>query len=99
MPPSNPRVAALGILEIFFSLHDDVFIGPKIGPKGITVKPIGPKIGPKGITVKALRPLLVVLAGDGLRVQRDDRNLTSAVRVAAVWREGEDSCLISGLRR
>ena len=84
-PPSNPGVAALGILEIFFSLHDDIFIGPMIGPKGITVK--------------ALRPLLVVLAGDGLRVQRGDRNLMPAVGVAAVGREGEDSDLISSLRR
>ena len=53
-PPSNPGVVALGILEIFFSLHDDILICPMIGTKGIAVM--------------ALRPLLVVLTGDGLRV-------------------------------
>ena len=54
-PPSNPRVAALGILEIFFGLQDDVLVGPTIGAKGVAVK--------------TLRPLLVILAGKGLRVQ------------------------------
>ena len=83
-PPSNPRVAALGVLEIFFGLQDDVHVGPTIGAKGVAVK--------------TLRPLLVVLAGDGLRVQRDDQDLAPAVRAVAVGQEGEDSDLIFGLR-
>ena len=84
-PPSNPRVAALGVLEIFFGLQDDVLVGPTIGAKGVAVK--------------TLRPLLVVLAGDGLRVQRDDQDLAPEIRVAVVGREGEDSNLISSVRR
>jgi len=58
---------------------------------------IGTTIGAKGVAVKTLHPLLVVLAGDGLRVQRDDQDLTPAIRVAAVGREGEDSDLIPSL--
>jgi hypothetical protein len=46
-----------------------------------------------------LRLLLIVLACEGLRVQRDDRDLAPAVGVAAVGREGEDSELISSLRK
>ena len=49
--------------------------------------------------MKTLRPLLVVLAGDGLRVQRDDQDLAPEIRVAVVGREGEDIDLISSLRR
>ena len=81
---SNPGVAALGILEIFFGLQDDVLVGPTIGAKGVAVK--------------SLRPLLVIFAGDRLKVQRDDRNLKPAVGVAAVGREGEDNDLVLGLR-
>ena len=84
-PLSNTGVAALGVLEIFFGLQDDVLVGPTIGAKGVTVK--------------TLRLLLVILAGDGLKVQRDDRNLKPAIGVAAVGREGEDSDLIFSLRR
>ena len=58
MPPSNVGVATPGILEIFFTLLDDVLIGPAIGTKSIAVK--------------ALFPLLVVFTGEGLGVQRDD---------------------------
>ena len=47
-----------GVLEIFFTLLDDVLIGPAIGVKSVAVK--------------ALFPLLAVFAGEGLGVQRDD---------------------------
>ena len=57
-PPSNPGVAVLGIIEIFFTPLDDF--------------PVGPVIGAKSVAVKALFPLLVVFAGEGLGVQRDD---------------------------
>ena len=60
---------------------------------------IGPAIGAKGIAVKTPCLLLVVLAAKGLGVQRDDRDLTPAVGVVAVGREGEDSDLIFSLRR
>ena len=59
---------------------------------------VGPTISTKAVAVKTLRPLLVVLAGEGLGVQRDDRDLAPAVRAAAVGREGEDSDLIFSLR-
>ena len=84
-PLSNTGVAALSVLEIFFGLQDDILVGPTIGVKDVALK--------------MLHPLLVVLASNGLRVQRDDRDLTPAVRVAAVGREGEDRDLISSLRR
>ena len=80
----NPGVATPVVLEIFFALADDLLVGPTIGAKGVAVK--------------TLRLLLVILAGDGLKVQRDDRNLTSAVGAVAVGREGEDINLIFGLR-
>ena len=83
-PLPNPRVAALGVLEVFFTLADDLLIGPMIGAKSIAVK--------------AIRPLLVFLAVEGLGVQRDDRDLAPAVGAVAVGREGEDSNLIFGLR-
>jgi len=83
-PPSNPGVAALGVLEIFFTLADDFLIGPTIRAKAIAVK--------------TLRPLLVILAGEGNGVHRDDRNLMMAVRVVAVGRESEGSNLILDLR-
>ena len=57
-PPSNPGVAVLGIIEIFFTPLDDFLVGPVIGAKSVAVK--------------ALFPLLVIFAGEGLRVQRDD---------------------------
>ena len=83
-PPPNSGVAALGVFEIFFTLADDFLVGPAIGAKGIVVK--------------TLCPLLVVLAAEGLGVQRDDRDLALAVRVVAVGREGEDCDMIFGLR-
>ena len=83
-PPSNSGVAALGIFEIMLGSLDDLLVGPTIGAKGIAVK--------------TLRPLLVVLAGEGLGVQRDDRDLAPAVRAAAVGREGEDSDMVFNLR-
>ena len=55
MPPPNPGVVALGVLEVFFATADDFFVGPAIGTKGIVVK--------------TLSPLLVVLAAEGLGVQ------------------------------
>ena len=54
MPLPNPRVAALGILEVFFATADDFFVGPATGTKGIAVK--------------TLCPLLVVLAAERLGV-------------------------------
>ena len=83
-PPSNPGVAALSILVIFFTPLDDFLIGPAIGAKGIAVK------------TPCL--LLVVLAAKGLGVQRDDRDLVPAIGAVAVGRKGEDSNLIFGLR-
>ena len=58
MSSSNPGIATLTVVEIFFTLADDLLIGPTIGVKGIAVK--------------AICPLLVILAIEGLRVQRDD---------------------------
>ena len=84
-PSPNPRVAALGVLEVFFTLADDLLIGPTISAKRVAVK--------------AFCPLLVVLAVEGLRVQRDDRDLVPAIGAVAVGRKGEDSNLIFGLRR
>ena len=55
---SNPGVAALGILEIFFTTLDDFLIGPAIGAEAVAVK--------------TLHPLLVVLTGEGLGVPQDD---------------------------
>ena len=83
-PSSNPGVATLVVLEIFFTLADDLLIGPTIGTKGIAVK--------------AICPLLVILAVEGLRVQRDNQDLAPAVEAVAVGREGEDNDLIFGLR-
>jgi len=57
-PPCNPGVATLAVVEIFFALADDLLVGPTIGTKSVAVK--------------AFCPLLVVLAIEGLRIQRDD---------------------------
>ena len=76
---------ALSVLEIFFAPTDDIFIGPTIGTKSVAME--------------AFCPMLVVLAVEGLGVQRDDRDLASAVGVTAVGWEGEDSGLIPDLRR
>jgi hypothetical protein len=83
-PSCNPGVATLAIVEIFFALADDLLVGLAIGAKSITVK--------------AFCLLLVVLTVEGLEVQRDDRDLASAVGVVAVGREGENNNLILGLR-
>ena len=85
MPPPNPGVVALGVLEVFFATADDFFVGPAIGTKGIAVK--------------TLSPLLVVLAAEGLGVQRDVRDLAPTVGAVAVGREGEDDDLVSSLGR
>ena len=57
-PSCNPGVATLAVVEIFFALADDLLVGPTIGAKGVAMK--------------AICPLLVILAAEGLRVQRDD---------------------------
>ena len=54
-PSPNPGVAALGILEIFFTLADDILVGLMIGVKSVAVE--------------AFCLLLVVLAVEGLGVQ------------------------------
>ena len=84
MLSSNPGIATLTVVEIFFTLADDVFIGPTISTKSIVVE--------------AFCSMLVVLTVEGLGVQRDDRDLALAVRTVAVGQEGEDSDLIFGLR-
>ena len=82
-PPSNPEAAALSVFKIFLSLQDDSLIGPTISAEVVAVK--------------TLSPLLIVLASNGLGIQRNDRDLVSAIGVAAVGREGEDSDLIPSL--
>ena len=84
-PPCNPGVATLAVVEIFFTLADDLLISPTVGAKRDAVK--------------TFCPLLVVLVVEGLRVQRDDRDLVPAIGAVAVGRKGEDSNLIFGLRR
>jgi hypothetical protein len=84
-PSPNLRVATLAVVEIFFTLADDLLISPTVGAKRDAVK--------------MFCPLLVVLAVEGLRVQRDDRDLVPAIGAVAVGRKGEDSNLIFGLRR
>jgi hypothetical protein len=54
----NMGVATLVVLEVLFALADDLFVGPTIGAMGVAVK--------------AICPLLVILAAEGLGVQRDD---------------------------
>ena len=54
----NMGVATLVVLEVLFALANDLFVGPVIGAKGVAVK--------------AICPLLVILADEGLGVQRDD---------------------------
>ena len=58
MPSSNPGVATLVVLEVFFALADDLFVGPAIGTESVVVK--------------VICPVLIVLAVEGLRVERDD---------------------------
>ena len=81
----NPGVATLAVVEIFFALADDLLVGPTIGAKSVAVE--------------AFCPLLVVLAVEGLGVQRDDQDLVLAVGAIVVGREGEDIDLVFGLRR
>ena len=71
-------------LKVLFALADDLFVGPAISAEGVAVK--------------AICPLLVVLAAEGLGVQRDVRDLAPTVGAVAVGREGEDNDLIYGLR-
>ena len=85
MPPSNPGVATLSVFVIFLGLLDDCLVGSTISAETVALK--------------TLRPLLIVFTGEGLGVQRDDRDLASAVGVTAVGWEGEDSGLIPDLRR
>jgi hypothetical protein len=82
-PSPNLGVAALGVLEIFFILADDLLVGLTNGTKRIAVK--------------MFFPMLVVLTVEGLGVQRDDRDLGPAIGAVAVGREGEDRNLIFGL--
>ena len=60
---------------------------------------VGPTVGMEAVVVKTFHPLLVVLAGEGFGVHRDDRDLAPVVGVAAVGWEGEDGCLIPNLSR
>ena len=39
-PPSNPGVATLCVLEIFFALADDLLVGPTIGAESVAVEAI-----------------------------------------------------------
>ena len=84
MPLCSPGVATVTVVEIFFTLADDLLVGPTIGAKSVAVE--------------AFCPLLVVLAVEGLGVQRDDQDLAPAVRAVAVGQEGEDGDLIIGLK-
>jgi hypothetical protein len=54
MPSSNPGVAMLVVLEIFFALADELLISPATDTKVIAVK--------------VICPLLVILAVEGLGV-------------------------------
>ena len=54
-PSSNPGVVTLVVLEIFFTLADDILVGSMIGAKSVAVE--------------AFCLLLVVLAVEGLGVQ------------------------------
>ena len=73
------------VFEIILGLKDDLLVGPTVGAEAVAVK--------------TFRPLLVVLAGEGFGVHRDDRDQASTVGVAAVGWEGEDSRLIPNLSR
>jgi hypothetical protein len=85
MPLSNPGVATLSVFVIFLGLLDDCLVGPPIGAETVAVK--------------TFHLLLIIFAGQGLGVQRDDRDMAPGVRVAAVGWEGEDNGLIPDLRR
>ena len=74
----------LGVFEIFLGLKDDLLVGPTVGAEAVAVKE---------------RPLLVVLAGEGFEIHRDDRDLAPAVGVAVVGWEGEDGRLVPNLSR
>jgi hypothetical protein len=80
----NPVVAMLVVLEVFFPLADDLFIGPAIGTESVAVK--------------AILPMLLVLAVEGLGVEQDDRDLAPTVGAVAVGQEGVDGGLVFGLR-
>ena len=53
-PSCNPGDVTLAVVEIFFTLVDDLLIGPTIGAKSIALKPFC--------------PLFVILAIEGLGV-------------------------------
>jgi hypothetical protein len=63
------------VLEIFFALADDLLVGPTIGTESVAVE--------------AICTLLIILAIEGLGIQRDDRDLAPTVGAIAVGREGE----------
>ena len=54
----NLGVVTFIILEVFFALEDGLVIGPALGVESVAVE--------------AIYPMLIVLAIEGLRVERDD---------------------------
>ena len=80
----NPGVAMLIVLEVFFTPADGLFVGPSIGAESVAVE--------------AILTMLLVLAIEGLGVERDDRNLVLTVGAVAVGREGVDGDLVFGVR-
>jgi len=60
--------------RVFFALVNDLLVGPAIGAKSIAVK--------------VIYLLLVILAIEGLGVQRDDRDLAPTVGAVAIGQEG-----------
>ena len=68
------------VLEIFFALADDFLVGLTIGTESVAVE--------------VICTLLIILAVEGLGVQRDDRDLALAIRAVVVGREGKDGDLI-----
>ena len=54
----NLGVATLVILEFFFALEDGLVVGPALAAESVAAK--------------AIFPMLIVLAVEGLRVERDD---------------------------
>ena len=70
---------------IFLGLLDDCLVGSTISAETVALK--------------TLRPLLIVFTGEGLGVQRDDRDLAPAIGVAAVGWEVEDGRLVPNLSR
>ena len=58
---------------------------------------IGPAFGAENVAAKAIYSMLIVLAVEGLAVERDDGDLSPTARAVAVGREGEDGNLIFSL--